>query len=329
MRQMPGGQGLKIVGQAFRRAGVSADRVEAFHRSITGYREMVERHAGDAATLETMLGSRQDDPVFAEEALKLRKQAFRGAAAVWGAQARVKLAMTVVSPTHGDDELLDLGSLLGYIDFRRLRQSALWPVHQGQMSTDAGTAIGSWAGRSMVPQFCSTPVPELDEFEHGDQKVFAIQPGPVGKTRLLTWMVEAVMPAAVSRYRDAENEFGHHDIGVRMPVELLQHDLLIHSDLSFDLPPEVALYQDTGGMFEIRRRVPDDRLELPITEKVVSLGSQPPIMSTPHVPGVTEMAAYLCERVGRDLDEFTGYRFSMPYPPMPTVLFLSHPLMTR
>lgn len=54
--------------------------------------------------------------------------------------------------------------------------------------------------------------------------------------------------------------------------------------------------------------------QLPIRERVVSLGSGADAVQTPEVPQYPEMFRYVCRILGWDPDEFDVYRLRLAFP---------------
>ena len=102
----------------------------------------------------------------------------------------------------------------------------------------------------------------------------------------------------------------------------------MHKDLPVELPPSAALFSMLQGR-SVFPLSPETRLHLPLHAEVQELGDSPPHMATPHVPEYGKLIERLCEKAGRPLDEFRGYRIDLSYPPAPTILVMHSPLAER
>jgi hypothetical protein len=92
----------------------------------------------------------------------------------------------------------------------------------------------------------------------------------------------------------------------------------VHRDLNYPMPPKLCLYSMMHGRLSIPA-CEQTQHHLPCGEPVEDLGSGPPVLATPHVARYPEMIQRATDRLGRDLSEFHGYRFTMTYPPIPTI----------
>jgi hypothetical protein len=181
----------------------------------------------------------------------------------------------------------------------------------------------------LLAEFCSQPPPAL-RIAPGPPGVtrYEIVEGPVGNTATCTAISAWVWRAGVSPWRTETDRFGEHFVHLSTPVKLLVHDLFVHRDVPFSLPPQADLYSQLPGgpVFPAGGR---DRGRLPLANGVIDLGSGPPDAVAPEVPRYQTMIERVCERLGHPAAEFAGFRLRLPYPPIPALAVLRHELPRR
>jgi hypothetical protein len=101
-------------------------------------------------------------------------------------------------------------------------------------------------------------------------------------------------------------------------------DLALHEDLDFG-DPELKLcsLMESGGPIGPDSRT---RYTLPVAERVVELPGERPMLETACLPRYPDLVRFALERLGHEPSAFRFFRVEMAYPPIPTVVVLSHPL---
>jgi hypothetical protein len=66
-----------------------------------------------------------------------------------------------------------------------------------------------------------------------------------------------------------------------------------------------------------------------MSTELQELGSSPPVVATPHIAEYPRIVESVYDRLGWSAEDFTGYRFVMRYPPIPTLLVLRYDLPER
>ncbi len=334
-QHVPGVGGVRILLKAFGKAGAPATALGGVDEAMQGFEGMVRKHVGDRANLDLYLGAIQPDGIHSSQLEVSRRMAFQGASAVWGVQARLHLHLRLVAPNEEDPLRADLGTVGGLLGFRRLRPTASWPVLQDQVLSEdlevGGSAPipidpgGSADGPALVREFCTSPLPETRSVVEGEVTTHELCEGPVGNTASVDCVFGSIERALVPVGSADEVSVGEHYCRVETPVEMVQFDVLIHRDLPFEMPPKLVTYSLLHGElhFPLSGAV---RCHLPGTTAVQELGSTPPIIASPHVPRYGRLVELACDRLGRGLEEFRGYRMTLSYPPIPSIFVMYHPL---
>ncbi len=338
-QHLPGRPGIDILLRSFKKAGASGVEMERVRRAVGAFDSMVEIHCGDRTTLDLMLSSMVDDDAELRETS--RKLAFQGNSATFGVQARVRVSSHFIAPSANAESMLDLVSVGGMLGFRRLRPTASWPLFRSRICNDDGSLVtaadinqpldSSIAGEDVpfVPEFCSSPLPEIRAVRQADGVQYALGEGPVGNTAALSYLLGFMSRGVLSCYRDESNSFGGHPVRLTAPTEALLFDLFVHEQLPFDMPPEIQIYSRINGGDEYPLPDEDRRNLLPILERVQQLGNGLSVVATPLFPRYPELFRTVFDRMAWDRSRFKGYRFVMRYPPIPSVAVLRYELPAR
>ncbi len=330
---VPGATGLKLFLDAFEKAGADAESVIAARSAGRAFERMVEIHTGDRKTLLTMLG--QLDPAGQQTQREAdRKLAFQGNSSNWGVQARINLSTQFVAPNPDDPDMIDLASMLGLSDFRRLRRASRWVLMRSISYNDDGTPRKDErtpvdancppdAGMPLMLDFCGS-LPEIRRVDIRNGTQFELCDGPVGHSAAFDCAFGSYGRKFAPWHRDDLNRYGEHPTLLFTPCEALIADVFVHRDLPFEMPPEAALYSGLfDGVDAAWSGRESDRMSL--AESVQKLGS-PPSIATPLVPRYPQMVKTVYDCMGWRAKDFRAYRLMMKYPPIPTVLVLRYPL---
>lgn len=335
---IPGKSGLTILFNSLRKAGADHAVIDRALQAFSEFRIVRDVHAGDRETLEIMLGNLAGSAAESQQHLETqRKFAFRGNSATWGVQARVQLCVNFIAPGQNSDHA-DLAWLSGLVDFRRLRRDATWPMASTRLVDDSGTELPIGTIESidlnhdrktaapLFEPFCSSPLPKLRIRKvAGGQILYELEEGPIGSTAGATCIIGIIGRSFFRRTAAPGDTLGEHTARLYTPCELLIHDLFVHRDLVFAMNPEVHLYSQlpinppypTGGR---------DADQLPLAERVQSLGAGPPIVLTPELPQYHSMIDAVFHRAGWNPRDFHGFRLQVRYPPIPTAAVFRYPL---
>jgi hypothetical protein len=337
LAHLPGNSGMELAIEAFARHGAPGEAVGGVREAMRRLDEVVREHAGDRGTFAVMLGGTSSSPD-QKQGEASRKMFYQGASAIWGVQARVHVSLHFVSPSVKGEDRLDLAVVAGFVDFRRLREDVSWAVASMATFVDDGTPqdhpdigpLDPALRRGEAPllrQFCSTPVPELRRTQRAGSTVtrYELTEGPVGNAAAATCMLGWVARGEVNRYRAEGDHYGEHIVRLSTPVEVVYHELFVHRTLAFAMRPTVHLYSDLPGgpQFQFDGK---DRGVLPVAEEVVDLGESPPNTANAEIPNYRRLVDTAVAGLGRELNDFHGFRFKMKYPPIPAQLLYRYEL---
>jgi hypothetical protein len=338
VEHLPGGPGLSIMLDRFKRAGAPASVTARVREAMESFDRTVDVHVGDRATLELMLGHMLPRHLRIERGETARKLAFNGMSVTWGIQAHARLVNMFYAPNADDPSMVDVANISALIGYRRLRAGTSWPLIQVHGFQEDGTPLDPRIEPLDSDVEPGEP-PLLRAFCRGEQRVISAVPmpggielevgeGPLGNHGRITSVFGQIGRRFASCYRDEVNTTGEQVVQWFTPVECSVIDMIVHRALPFEMPPSFRVYGHLtpywGTSASQHRREP-----LPLAETVQYLGEGPPMLSTPLIPEYTAMTELVYERLGWDSREFAAYRVFVKYPPVPSMAVLSFPLAHR
>lgn len=317
--------------------GVPREKLDALLDSVTEFERFIEVHTGDRETLEMMVGAAAKRS--AEKRMEtFRKNGYQANSAVWGIGAKMQFSFSMVVPSSVPGQL-ETAMVCGFSSFRRLRPNIPWTIasavawdDQGRTDVDAQRKPvslhpdGLVNGVPLLPDFCSSPLPELRTVRAGDASRFELTAGPVGNTAATNVVLGWKWGSPVPMHQTTPGEVGEHGTRLSTPVEMAVVDVYLHKSLAFAMDVTASVYSDLPR----GPRYPEEGASaglLPVPREVVDLGAGPPDTTTPEFPRYTDLVAFTAERMGFSVNDFRGFRYRLRYPPIPTFTLLRHPLL--
>ncbi|MCK5132039.1 MAG: hypothetical protein KAR40_07810 [Candidatus Sabulitectum sp.] len=328
--QIPPRASVERVVSAVEQKGVSAELVRNVRDAMEEFEIMVASSSTDRTTFELMLpGLSMDNITQRQESI--RKQAFLSNSSIWGVQAQIAFKAFFMIPSKNDENMLDLANISGLIDFRRLRKVA-WPIYQRRIFNDKGATYSQTlepiekntdaeCDLPVITEFCSRPLPRLSWRSTETVKYYEIEPDLIGNSGAITCILGGISRRSAGRYRDENNDRGGLIYELSTPVKKIIVDLFVHRELQFKMPPDVILFD---RMSCLKGYSPDleDRKQLPLSNRVLSLGPGTAGCSTHHIPEYLKMLDRVTAKIGCSSEEFNSFRFTLNFPPIPTAIVM-------
>ncbi|MBL8758175.1 MAG: hypothetical protein JNK35_07085 [Phycisphaerae bacterium] len=320
-QHLPGEEGLDILLRATRAAGATEDAAARVRLAQRELDRVIEIHTGDRATLDLIVENLGG--VGSSERLEAsRKTAFRGNSGVWGVQAKARSTVLMQAPSPKDPDLLDLVTIGGILDFRRLRQNVRWPLFRPRYYQADGEAheveqeaidpaFAGPSGPKLLGQFCSPMPLAIDRVPEGKSFVYELADAPLGNMGTVTAFLGTIARRAAPRYRLPGDTHANFSAQLSMPAEMLLFDVFLHRDLDAWGEPESFLY---GQLYGSEPRIGDFRI--PVGEKAELVPGRPPAIHTSVVPQHERVIDYAMQRLGWNLRDFRVWRLMVKYPPM-------------
>jgi hypothetical protein len=330
LQQLPGKEGIEILLEKGRAAGLPESDLDATQKAVQQFDRLIEKHCGDRATFDIM-GTDISPAGHQQHVETHRKQLFEGASCVWGVQTKLALNLRFLAP-GASQGTADIAKVVGLLGFRRLRENTRWVLSKGIHYRDDGSALSipdpdneSLDPASadlpvpLMPEFCSQPIPKLNSVRDGQTSLIELEPGQVGNTGEISYVtgnIERGFPNVSS----PQDKFGSLGTITNTPAELLIFDLYIHKSFPEAMPPKPMLTSLLGPSGD------HERYQLPLYESLIELGPAFPAPATLEMPRYPDLLRAVFQRTGWSPTEFRGFRIKMAYPPLFTALLLRYPL---
>jgi len=315
--------------------GVAEKRIKAVKASLAAFHDVVESHAGDRDSFDSMLsaiGSGEETPID----LQYRKTAFQGNSHILAVQAKAQLSCHIFHPSAGDPACVDFAAVRGLIGLRWLRGDATCVISMLRVHTDAAVLTPevpeSLAEPSngpdsigMLGEFCSNALPRIRRVRTpgGFINTEIVGEG-VGNQSAATCIIGHVMPAVGNVYRISGDHLHRSIAAVRTPSTVLIHDMLIAEGMYEHIQPTVEVYTDHRM---VDHSLPDRAIDrLPMKVEVDYLGKGTSVVHTADVPRYEEMLKFAFKRLSWDGEKFGVYRCRVEYPVMPSSVVMQFDL---
>jgi hypothetical protein len=322
---------LKKFFDAAAERGVGAGTIEVAARATADLELLVNKHAGDRATFDSMLSSLLNEEESRQMSLSHRRSVFRGLKHILGMQAKTLLKFMAIQPS-ADPTMVDLARVEGIVSLRQLRSDAPLIVSRAcvvgqegdirKVSREPlGTAIGD-DRMSLLSEFCSDPLPE---FRQTEEPLDALQgelvSRGVGRCSAITCFEGHVVREIGVRHRTAVDTWSCGCQKVRLPCEAVVLDVLVREGTYGAKPPAAAACCE--HFHELCGEKPWEHRNLPTTRENVSyLGRGASVLQTQDFPRYREMARYVFDQLGWNDEAFDVYRCRVEYPVVPSTVMI-------
>jgi hypothetical protein len=325
--QLPGVQGLRqFVTALSRRRGAraQAEQIAGLAAAVDHFDAVIDQLGGSQRRLRSRLGldgapapvsaaARGGDEEAAREAL------FHGATAVTGRWSETALDIRIVRPVPGEPLYTEGARVRGLIGHSwrvdavplELWESAPLRAVGGPgpafTTLDARLVTGNTPG-SLIPEFCSTPLPRVTSRSAGERAIHVIDAPDSGANRPVDIFM-AHKAATPDRHpatlRPPVGEMGHL---ITFPAVRLVFDVYLHRDIARRCIPSLEVHlARPGEPSRWSTRFPGGpRLQL--------LGPGAGTAASAAYPRHQELVRHVIDQVGWDPAEFVGYRCESSYP---------------
>jgi hypothetical protein len=334
---VPGRAGIRIFTRAASRHKVPEDVVKSVDTAFENFRQVLKSHAGDRRTFNAMLAGHVTGTE-ARANLEHRKGAFQHLSYIWGVQARTHLTSFIVRPSEERQGYYDSVTFHGFVNLRWIRPNVSWRLRRLCTIDDFGRVSTKFRRQPLSPspeveatgvpflrEFCSETLPKLRRPDEPNADAsYQLVEGSVGNTGQLTCLLGEISRAVEPYTRGANYTRLVFATNPRTPAETLIFDLIAHREMLGRLSPTAHLF---GDLFD--RGFNDPPVEadrLPLAEQVEYLGAGADAVNAPEVPRYPEMARLAFDRTGWPEKEFDVYRLRVPYPPIPTTVWIAQAL---
>lgn len=234
--------------------------------------------------------------------------------------------------------MVDIASVGGLVELRRLRPGCGWPVFVRRWHDAAGKSQGPTDPRPIEPgdaasapllrEFCEPAAVDVERVEVEPGLVEYVLPaGPVGRVGTVTCLVGEIFDAVGSAHATPSDEHVDFNTRVGTPTERLVIDTLVHRDLASLGTPRLLLRNEIQRVFR-GRQVWTDADTLEPLASVQVLGRGHAAMGIVDAPWYAQMACRTIDALGESADAFEIHRVSIPHPPLGATATVRYTLPT-
>lgn len=346
-RYVPGESGIALFLDAAARLGVKRATRARVEEAAVQFRALIREHAGDRGSLDVLFSGLGDDAATGpgEIDLATRRAAFRCAAAIWGARARLQFRTEIFRISRHDPARFDSATIRGMVGLQRMRARQPWTLFRGGWVGDDGQPRDPVnagpkqrrpvdpepfrrTGVPLLPEFCSPRHPAITRVpaKVGTGAVLAddvLEPGPLGSAGEVTVVTADTIACVAPRFRTPQDPLGHVPTMASTPAQVLVSDIIVQRGALNLGEATAAVLGDLNGLNAAPGLMP--RLPCPLEMSVLA-GTGRADWS------LREFACYsaVIERVlislGWDDVEYDVLRVRVEFPVLPSALLISLPL---
>jgi hypothetical protein len=331
VRYIPSMVSIKRVVAAAKGKGVSKEVLNAMEEAVSQFDIAGKQHADGRASLTAMVSSMRSDDSAEAMTFQARRAAFRANCHLWGTQTGVFFSQSIL-------RRLPTGELAGATvtvkrDFRRLRANVL-PLSYGRgfanrhgelvkrSETPIDQAAAEQYGVPLLPEFCSTPIPQFGkpEMHKGWQTQYMLgdQIGKLGSIDLAiaVYQDETQPDESLIELSDGR-KLAYTGVSCRVPTELAVLELLTHRpsfgvvEPFFRVIPEMSV----GIATELERAA----AQIPTFEHVQSLGEFSAATPVSEIRDYSRMTRRVLSHLQWMEGEFDVHRVVIQYPLLHTI----------
>ncbi len=333
---MPSRAGIDTLVHALERKGADRSVTSALREASDSFSRMSAAHANDRTSLE-LLAQSQLARSEGHAEIKWREKAFLGNSFIWGAQAKLQLAVSILHRSADREDWIDVAQIRGLIGLKRVRPNVHWVMSQSvvlkerrRIESSDRRPLDEEAARKMggvpiLPAFCTKPLPKLRRRLGNDGLLNdELLPAPVGFSGQQTVFTCEVLRELAPAYATEQSQRAHFGAASRTPSEGLLFDHFVHKDLFPGVKRRLCVFSELNSPVTMAE---EDLL--PVGESLDHLGRGTGVARTAEVPGYLELLRWVFDRLGWDGDDFQLYRARLAYPPIPTSVMIRHDLPAR
>lgn len=322
-RHVPGQLTARRLGRAAARRGVPSRVVTAMQRAILEFDAIVKQHASNRSSFKAIVATVAGERSAEVTALQQRHAAFNSESQLWGEQIGLYLQQAIVTRADADHASVCAITLKSGVQLLRTDSA---PVLEGYRVFAPGEPIPmtplepeafALYGTSLLPGFCSQPVPEFDIEERSDGWRYSVLRGNrIGRQGAVDLAFgRRVEFDPISTRRDGTRAV-IHGMSFKSPTAHGVLEMLVHRASFKGVLPTFGIFGDVNmatmeGLIDNGRRLPGYTTLQPLGP---ADASAPPA----GLPGYHALQHHVFDRLGRSQAEFDLYRVTMSYPMLHT-----------
>lgn len=340
---MLGPEGVRLLIDAGRSAGASADALAAVDEACRRYHSLIGRHAPSRPALRRLLSSMAENGRERFD-LTMRRQAMEANSAIWGVHARVQLRLGIIwRGGHGPAGTADMAVVFGMDGFTRMREGVEWELRRAQsmrshgkpeaqtlepISIESGTRDPSQA--AVLPGFCSGEGARvIRRVDKTGAVVDTLASGQVGMSGAVSVYMGEIMPGLIDDpIRPGETDFFAFAMRLRAPTDVAVCELHVQRLLWPEPDVQAAVVDELQSSIAYPNPGGIEPPTLPVEAAVECRGGVDRLSPMLEAPRYRELLDHVYAKLGADQREFDSYLLRIKYPPVPSKIMLRIPFAT-
>ncbi len=322
-RHVPGEFALRKLAVAAEQKGVSSEVIADLRAALARFDATVKQHATDRSAFKAMASSFAGDEAAEGMLLQQRRAAFKANSQLCGAQITTSFNHVVVRRADGDD--LTMALLTARLGFQRLRPEAKPVVFSSRFYDKHAAPVpnqarplrpepADTAGASLLPAFCTTPVPRMARVEAETGWVYyVLETEQLGRRGAVDVVRCLVYPhGTLTDVGGGRRKLFYTTSQSQTPTEEAVLEVALHRASFTGVRPYFRAIPIAGVNFlaELTSPVP----QLPTYERVDTVGSVDRVPGPSGIPRYRDLLTHVYSGLNWDPAEFDLYRVCVPFP---------------
>ncbi len=315
IQHLPGPESLRSIADgAALKSGVSNELIGEVNDRIDRFGALIRERFGTRGALNAAISDDNDElrKRYEESA---RYEVYNGMRHLLGVEAETWLTSMIFSPSHEDDELLEITTLHGALAMRRLRPDTPVRFTFGAPYPNGNSMPDPLESPIALQQFyANEPAPLQTEVRDG-KLVHSLSPAShLGKNAIVDMLAVSHDPRGSRRYATPDRRLGGAALFHDVPVKTLHCDALVHESVFPKATPQLIVY-NPGARGPANPNDPSrdiDRIE--VREPVRVLHCDPTELEAPGVPNYPSMLGRVFETIGERPEAYRVFRVRIAYP---------------
>ncbi len=324
LRELPGVDGLEQFVQGFLSRGIDPVICARGASAVEDYKKLIGRSGGSQSKLVRMIEGLQRDEAagsfedLGSETMLLRQRWHELAVQMTGLESETLVVIHAVRMASDEPRQYDWAGLSGNLGITRrqkhlpivmIRRHVHGPTNEGYQSL-RGKPMEPGQTRMLIPEFCSSPLPQVVTRHYPAHLVQLIDPSQNAADPLDVIIGQRILATEAKERRKDGHKF---TMLPRVPAKRLVMDVHLHD--SVPRGSRIGGRQFFAGSVSLAGNPAErwfDRLDDLPTPRTLGRG----LLDTDCAgnPRHQEMTRWIFDQVGWNPDEFTGYRMDVRMP---------------
>ncbi|MEZ6003710.1 MAG: hypothetical protein R3F33_05950 [Planctomycetota bacterium] len=326
--RMPGNEGLGLFIDALEQQGLPKARIKEARAAVVAFSQLIDRLGGSQAALAKRIqavGGERGERLSEEGELAMREQAFDAMRLLTGSQIDVQSNVLILRPLPGDAGRVEV---IGARDMVGLEGRAGSPPVSGVYFSRADQSLpegqprpvpleaedcpeAEEEGSTLLPDFCSHPIPQVVTRHVGDVSLELIEPPGSGAPPIDVATAHRLLPPILhpALQDDHRLQLFYHCV---VPTRRVLLHAYLHRSMAAGCLAEAHVHQRSTEVLSGHSEPWYDQLEQRLVIEI--LGSDLAAAGRGAGARQERFLEHLFGRAGWNPGEFVGYRLAVDWP---------------